>query len=73
MHCEELLRQTPRERLDPPPLVTGDDLIELGLEPGRFFGQILDAVRDEQLNEKITTKDEAMSFVRKFLDQHGTS
>jgi poly(A) polymerase len=73
MHCEEMLRQTPRERLDPPPLVTGDDLIELGLEPGRFFGQILDAVRDEQLNEKITTKDEAMSFVRKFLDQHGTS
>ncbi|HEX4070174.1 MAG TPA: CCA tRNA nucleotidyltransferase, partial [Planctomycetaceae bacterium] len=73
MHCEEILRQTPRERLDPPPLVTGDDLIALGLEPGRFFGQILDAVRDEQLNEKITTKDEAMAFVRRFLDQHGTS
>jgi poly(A) polymerase len=73
MHCEEMLRQTPRERLDPPPLVTGDDLIALGLEPGRFFGQILDAVRDEQLNEKLTTKDEAMAFVRRFLDQHGTS
>ncbi len=73
MHCEEMLRQTPRERLDPPPLVTGDDLIALGLEPGRFFGQILDAVRDEQLNERITTKDEAMAFVRRFLDQHGTS
>ncbi len=73
MHCEEMLRQTPRDRLDPPPLVTGDDLIALGLEPGRFFGQILDAVRDEQLNEHITTKDGAMAFVRRFLDQHGTS
>ncbi len=73
MHCEEMLRQTPHERLDPPPLVTGDDLIALGLEPGRFFGQILDAVRDEQLNEQITTKDEAMAFVRRFLEQHGTS
>jgi poly(A) polymerase len=73
MHCEEMLRQTPRERLDPPPLVTGEDLIAMGLEPGPLFGQILDAVRDEQLNEKISTKDEAISFVRRFLDQHGTS
>jgi poly(A) polymerase len=72
MHCEELLRQTPAARLDPPPLITGGDLIALGLEPGKLFRQILDAVRDAQLNEEISTKDEAMSFVRRFLEQRGT-
>ena len=61
MHCEELLRQTPRERLDPPPLVTGEDLIAMGLSRASCFGQILDAVRDAQLNEEISTKDEAIA------------
>lgn len=73
MHCEELLRQTPHERLDPPPLLSGGDLIALGLEPGKLFRQILDAVRDAQLNEEISTKDEAMSFVTWFLEQHGAN
>lgn len=71
MRCEELLRQTPADRLDPPPLVTGSDLIAMGLEPGKRFRQILAAVRDAQLNEEISTKDEAMSVVKQFLEQHG--
>ncbi|HET6323576.1 MAG TPA: CCA tRNA nucleotidyltransferase, partial [Planctomycetaceae bacterium] len=48
MHCEQLLRSTPPEKLDPPPLVTGDDLIKLGLQPGKRFREILDAVREAQ-------------------------
>ena len=32
-YCRELLAQ-PREKLDPPPLLTGDDLRRLGLQPG---------------------------------------
>lgn len=72
MHCEELLRQTPPERLDPPLLVSGNDLIALGLVPGKVFRQLLDAVRDAQLNEQIATRDEAMAIVKQFLEQHGT-
>jgi poly(A) polymerase len=72
MHCEELLRQTPRERLDPPPLITGADLIAMGLEPGKLFREILDAVRDAQLNEDILTKDEALLFVTTLINRNGT-
>jgi len=69
MHCEELLRQTPAARLDPPPLVSGADLIAMGLRPGKLFRWILDAVRDAQLNEEISTKDEALSLVKRLLDR----
>jgi poly(A) polymerase len=71
MHCEELLRQTPRERLDPPPLITGADLIAMGLEPGKLFREILDAVRDAQLNEDILTKDAALMFVTRLINRNG--
>jgi len=69
MHCEEFLRQTPAARLDPPPLISGAELIAMGLRPGKLFGRILDAVRDAQLNEEISTKDEAMLLVKRLLDQ----
>ena len=58
-YCRKLLDQ-PRETLDPPPLVTGDDLRRLGIQPGPKFKQILQAVRDAQLNGEIRTKDEAL-------------
>jgi poly(A) polymerase len=69
LHCEEFLRQTPAARLDPPPLISGAELIAIGLRPGKLFGRILDAVRDAQLNEEISTKDEAMLLVKRLLDQ----
>jgi poly(A) polymerase len=69
LHCEEFLRQTPAARLDPPPLISGAELIAMGLRPGKLFGRILDAVRDAQLNEEISTKDEAMLLVKRLLDQ----
>jgi poly(A) polymerase len=67
MHCEELLRSTPIEKLDPPPLVTGDDLIKLGLQPGKQFREILDAVREAQLNDEITTEEQALRLVNRML------
>ena len=69
MHCEEFLLRTPPERLDPPPLITGADLVGLGLVPGKTFKRLLDAVREAQLNEEISTKDEAMQLVRRLLDE----
>ena len=61
-HCRELL-QLPPEQLDPPPLLTGDDLIRHGVPRGKEYKTLLDAVRDAQLNGVIRTKDEALKLV----------
>ena len=54
----------PPERLDPPPLVTGADLAELGIQPGPAYREILQAIRDRQLNGKLGSRDEAIAMIR---------
>ncbi len=61
-YCRELLKLPP-DQLDPPPLLTGDDLIRHGVPRGREYQPLLTAVRDAQLEKKITTKDEAIALV----------
>ena len=51
----------------PEPLVTGKDLIALGLKPGPQFGVILDRVSEEQLEGTLSSKDEALEFVKALL------
>ena len=51
------------ERLNPQPLITGDDLVDHGISPGKEFRRLLDAVRDAQLDELISTKAEALKLV----------
>ena len=46
------------------PLVTGDDLIEMGYYPSRRFSEILFDVENEQLENKIKSKSEAISYVK---------
>jgi poly(A) polymerase len=53
----------PREVLDPPPLVTGNDLAAIGLRPGKGFAELLQAARDAQLDGRATTRDEALAVV----------
>ena len=62
-YCRQWLAQ-PREVLDPPPLINGEDLRRLGLKPGPVFKRILQAVRDAQLDGEIRTKEEALKFAR---------
>jgi poly(A) polymerase len=50
--------------LPPRPLLTGADLTKLGMQPGRHFKDLLDAVDDAVLERRITTKDEAIALVR---------
>lgn len=52
------------EEIKPEPLLTGKDLIEMGLRPGPLFGVMLSALQDAQLEERITSKEEALEFVR---------
>lgn len=53
------------EPIIPPPLVRGDDLIAMGLKPGPKFGEILEAVETRQLEGVLTTRDDAIEWVRK--------
>lgn len=54
----------PSSELNPPPLLTGDDLKQLGLQPGPAYRMILDSVRDAQLEKRISTKTEAISLAQ---------
>jgi putative nucleotidyltransferase with HDIG domain len=56
----EKLAATPEEVLRPPRLVSGEDLIAMGLTPGPAFRRILDAVEDAQLEGTVTTREEAL-------------
>lgn len=46
-------------------IVTGSDLISLGFKPGPEFSDIMQKIRELQLNGKIKTKEDALQFVRK--------
>ena len=61
-HCRSLLEQPP-EVLDPPPLLTGNDLCEYGVPSGPRYRHLLKRVRDAQLDQLICTKDDALKLV----------
>jgi UTP:GlnB (protein PII) uridylyltransferase len=57
------------EQVDPPKLITGDDLLrEFGLEPGPLVGELLDMVKEAQAVGTIRSREEALSLVRMNLD-----
>jgi poly(A) polymerase len=48
----------------PPPLVTGRDLIDLGLRPGPVFKELLEAAQTEQLEGRLADRAEALAWIR---------
>ena len=52
------------EPLIPPPLVRGDDVLALGWKPGPVIGKVLEAVQTRQLEGTLTTREEALEWVR---------
>jgi poly(A) polymerase len=65
--CQNMFEELKDEEIKPEPLITGNDLIALGLKPGPIFTKILDAIKDEQLEQKITTKEEALRKAKEFV------
>ncbi|MBI2891882.1 MAG: CCA tRNA nucleotidyltransferase [Nitrospirae bacterium] len=63
--CRQKLESYGREEIRPPRLVTGDDLIELGLTPGPAFKDILEEVETAQLEGKLQSRDDAIAFLRR--------
>jgi poly(A) polymerase len=58
------------EEIDPPSLINGRDLLEMGLTPGRVVGRILEMIRVAQLEGTVQTRAEALALARKLA--HGT-
>ena len=58
------LAETSAEQIQPPRLLSGDDLMEMGYKPGPVFSEILRAVEDAQLEGELANKEEAEKYVR---------
>jgi poly(A) polymerase len=52
------------EPLIPPPLVTGHDLIALGWKPGKHFAEVLEAIQTRQLEGLLSSREEALAWIR---------
>ena len=48
----------------PTPLITGRDLIEMGIAPGKLIGQILERVREAHMTGEISAQGEALAIAR---------
>ena len=73
-HYEFLLAQAEELKQQPalhPPLLTGNDLIELGLKPGPALGALLEEIRELQLSDELKTPDAARAWVKRRLAAHG--
>jgi poly(A) polymerase len=57
------------EPLIPPRLVTGHDLIALGLSPGPTLGQMLRDIETLQLDGSLQTKNEALEWARRKIEE----
>jgi poly(A) polymerase len=62
---QEKRSEIPEEAMKPAPLVTGDDLIAAGHIPGPRFREILSAVEDAQLEGRVSSREEALTFVHR--------
>ena len=56
-----------KEFISPVPLITGTQLIEMGLNPGPRFKSIIETVETHQLNGEISDHDEAMKIVNSLI------
>jgi poly(A) polymerase len=66
-YCEYYLRVQPAGPINPPPLVTGHDLVRHGLSPGTHFATILDQIREAQLDRVVNSKREALEWLDRWL------
>ena len=62
--CRNQLQHLDEEDLHPPRLLTGDDLLALGIAPGKVMGEILRVLDNAQLEGTIATREDAEKFIR---------
>ncbi|MDP0490835.1 MAG: CCA tRNA nucleotidyltransferase [Verrucomicrobiota bacterium JB023] len=69
----EKLEEFAREPIIPPPLVTGKDLIALGLKPGPGFKPLLNEIETKQLEGELSTREEALERLRDLVEKKSLS
>ncbi len=57
----------PPAAVQPPPLVTGEDLLERGVEPGPIYKEILDVLYTRQLEEALQSRAAALQALDEML------
>jgi tRNA nucleotidyltransferase/poly(A) polymerase len=62
-YCRRKLREFGLQ-LQAPPLVRGEDLIDMGYSPGPVFSEILRKIEDLQLEGIIRTREEALAYIQ---------
>lgn len=61
----------PEETVSPPKLLDGNDVMrELNLVPSRRVGEVLEAIREAQATGKVSTREDAVGFGRKWLEEN---
>jgi poly(A) polymerase len=63
--CKQRRAELKEEEIHPEPLLRGRDLIAMGLSPGPTFHEILKQVEEAQLGGELSTREEALEWVRK--------
>ena len=53
-----------KQRIEAPPLVTGHDLLAIGIAPGPELGRILSMVRDVQQTGEVESREEALNLIK---------
>lgn len=64
---EQRLATIPAEAVQPPPLVTGADLLERRVPVGPAYKRILDALYTRQLEEELRTREQALAALEELL------
>ncbi len=59
----------PPEMMRPAPLVTGKDLLDMGLTPGPRFKEILSAAEDAQLEGTLLDREKALRWLREYIQK----
>jgi len=62
---QHFLDETPPEQVRPERVLTGDDLLAMGFQPGPEFARILRGIGDAQLEGQLKTKEEAKEYAAK--------
>ena len=66
--------ERPEEIVSPPKILDGNDIMrELNLAPGPRVGEALEVIREGQATGKVSTREEAIAFGRKWLENNPPS
>jgi len=75
--CQRLLEawwEYPGEMVNPPRLLTGNDLMEaFKLTPGPQLGELLECIRVAQVEGKVKTREDGLALARQRLNDQGHS